>query len=138
VRRGRKTTTLAIQQVGWVIERRTKIMIRRFTQIRQLVFLPAIFALLILSGCGVDDNIVGPEATTHDAYTTPGAYTSVEEVMSIIKTYGDNTPGEAQSSGILMAPGRDKEKEEKEKIKKKYGGEIKLKIRGSGTRLSSK
>ena len=68
----------------------------QLTQIKPLAFLPALFVLLMFLGCGTNDNIVTPEART-----TPGEYTSAEEVISIIKKNADNTP----QPSILLAPG---------------------------------
>jgi len=50
-------------------------------------------------GCAADENIIKSETTA-----TPGAYTSVEEVMSLIKARGDVISHERQLSDLLMAP----------------------------------
>jgi len=74
-------------------------MFQRFTQSKDFVLFPAIFTLLILFGCGTDENIVTPDVTT-----TPGAYTSAEDVIALIKAHEDFMPLETQPSEILMAP----------------------------------
>ena len=98
-------------------------MSNQFFQIKHLALVSSIFVLLMFFGCGMDENIIGPEATT-----TPGAYTSVEEVMSIIKAHEGNIAGETQSSGILLAPKSEGKKEKK--IKNRNGGTIWLKVSG--------
>lgn len=97
---------------------------KSFTQTKRIVFLPTMFALLMLFSCGTGDNIVKPEATT-----TPGAYTSVDEVMSIIKAQGSDIASEVQPSGILLAPKSGNIKETK-KIGQKKGGNISLSVSG--------
>jgi len=55
----------------------------------------------MLFGCGVDEN----NLVTSEDTTTPGSYTSAEEVMAIIKNYGDTIPRQTLPSDVLMAPG---------------------------------
>ena len=71
-------------------------MFKRFFQIKPLAFISILFALMFF-GCSADENIMTPEART-----TPGEYTSVDEVMSIIKMRGISN--DAQTSSIQMAP----------------------------------
>jgi len=76
-------------------------------------------------GCGTDgDNIVTPEDTI-----TPGAYTSIEKVMGIIKVRGDTILSETQLSGILMAPSSGNW--EKTKEIDDDGGRIKVYVPGA-------
>jgi hypothetical protein len=72
-------------------------MFQRFLKINY--FISAIFLLLILVGCGIDENIIKSEVKT-----LPGTYTSKEEVMAIIQSYGKAISPETQPSSILMAP----------------------------------
>jgi len=74
-------------------------MFKGFSQTTGIAFVSTLFVLLILSGCGVDKNLVTPKTVD-----TPGTYTSAEEVMSIIKSYKNSIPRESRPSGIFMAP----------------------------------
>jgi hypothetical protein len=122
LKRGRKTTTLATNQVGWSAERRTK-MFFRLTQNKTLTFLPAIFLLLLFFACGAEENIVTPKATTL------GTYTSAEEVMSLIKAYKESKGQYVQPSGIMRAPSSGKWSS-CNLISAQNGGEVRLSVPG--------
>ena len=96
-------------------------MFKPFDAIKNLTLIPILLVLLMFVSCGVDEQIVKPEATT-----TPGAYTSMEEVMATIKARGDVISHERQPSDVLMAPML-KEKEDSKEIGKR-GGKIRINI----------
>lgn len=96
-------------------------MFQQFAQIKSLAFLLAIFVLLLFLGCGTSDNIMTPEART-----TPGTYTSMDEVMSLVKSHSDTIPVEVQASDVPMAPML-KDKEESKEIGP-GGGKIRINI----------
>jgi len=73
-------------------------------------------------GCGTDENIFRPESTT-----TPGAYTSIEEVMAVVKAHGSAIASEALPSDILMGPVISVDKE-KSKNFSKSGGKMRLRV----------
>ena len=65
-----------------------------------LINILAIFICLGIFGCGVDSNKPHTPAVTE----IHGAYTSAEDVINIIKKYGDIIPSETRPSDLLMAP----------------------------------
>jgi len=89
-----------------------------------LISATLLIILITAWGCGTGENIVAPETTI-----TPGAYTSVEDVMDIIKGHTHSVSGKTGTSDFLMAPKSGKYKKT-QKIKKNEGGDIKLKVSG--------
>ncbi|MBC8232714.1 hypothetical protein H8E77_24460 [bacterium] len=90
------------------------------------IIIPLLAIIMVTAGigCGTDgNNIVAPEDTI-----TPGAYTSIEEVMGIIKAHGDTILSETQASGSLMAPSSGNW--EKTKEIDDDGGRIKIPVPG--------